>query len=36
MIHPSAIIDPGAKLAKGVSVGPYSVIGAKVEIGEET
>jgi len=36
MIHPTAIVDPGAKLARGVSVGPYSVIGARVEIGEET
>jgi len=30
MIHPTAIVDPGAKLARGVSVGPYSVIGARV------
>lgn len=36
MIHPQAIIDPGAKLAKDVSVGPFSVIGADVEIGEGT
>ena len=36
MIHPTAIVDPGAKLAHGVAVGPYSVIGPKVEIGEES
>jgi UDP-N-acetylglucosamine acyltransferase len=36
MIHPQAIIDPGARLAKDVSVGPFSVIGADVEIGEGT
>ena len=36
MIHPTAIVDPGAKLARGVAVGPYSVIGARVEVGEET
>lgn len=36
MIHPTAIIDPGASLARGVTVGPYSVIGPKVEIGEES
>jgi UDP-N-acetylglucosamine acyltransferase len=35
-IHPTAIIDPGARLATGVNVGAYSVIGADVEIGEGT
>ncbi|HET7358900.1 MAG TPA: acyl-ACP--UDP-N-acetylglucosamine O-acyltransferase [Rhodanobacteraceae bacterium] len=34
MIHPTAQIDPSAKLAAGVEVGAYSVIGAGVEIGE--
>jgi UDP-N-acetylglucosamine acyltransferase len=34
MIHPSAIIQPGAKLAAGVEVGPYSIIGPEVEVGE--
>ncbi|MDD5035199.1 MAG: acyl-ACP--UDP-N-acetylglucosamine O-acyltransferase [Methylococcaceae bacterium] len=32
MIHSTAIIDPSAELADGVSVGPYSVIGANVRI----
>ncbi|MGH8118093.1 MAG: acyl-ACP--UDP-N-acetylglucosamine O-acyltransferase [Rhodanobacteraceae bacterium] len=32
-IHPTAIIDPGARLAGDVTVGPYTVIGAEVEIG---
>ena len=36
MIHPQAIIDPSAKLADGVSVGPFSVIGAEVTIGQGT
>jgi UDP-N-acetylglucosamine acyltransferase len=36
MIHPSAIVDPGARLADGVSVGPFSVIGPQVTIGERT
>jgi UDP-N-acetylglucosamine acyltransferase len=36
MIHPTAIVDPGARLGDGVSVGPYSVIGPKVEVGEGT
>ena len=33
MIHPTAIIAPGAQLAADVKVGPYAVIGAEVEIG---
>ena len=36
MIHPTAIIHPGAKLGDKVSVGPYCVIGEHVEIGEGT
>ncbi len=35
-VHPTAIVARGAKLAKGVSVGPYSVIGPEVEVGEGT
>jgi UDP-N-acetylglucosamine acyltransferase len=35
-VHPSAIVDPRAKLASGVTVGPYSVIGPQVEVGEGT
>lgn len=33
MIHPTAIIDSDAILADHVKVGPYSIIGAGVEIG---
>ena len=36
MIHQTAIIDSKAKLHKNVKVGPYSVIGANVEIDENT
>jgi UDP-N-acetylglucosamine acyltransferase len=36
MIHATAIVHPGAKLAAGVEVGPYSIIGEHVEIGEGT
>lgn len=36
MIHPTAIISPGAELHPTVSVGPYSVIGEHVRIGEGT
>ncbi|WP_319240373.1 acyl-ACP--UDP-N-acetylglucosamine O-acyltransferase [uncultured Propionivibrio sp.] len=36
MIHPTAIIHPGAKLGAGVSVGAYSIIDEHVEIGDNT
>jgi len=36
VIHPTAIIDPSAKLADDVVVGPWSVIGADVTIGQGT
>ncbi len=36
MIHPTAIIHPGARLGQQVSVGPYSIIGEFVEIGDHT
>jgi UDP-N-acetylglucosamine acyltransferase len=35
-VHPTAIVDGAARLGKGVTVGPYSVIGPKVEVGEGT
>lgn len=35
-IHPTAIIDPGARLDSTVEVGPYAVIGNDVEIGAGT
>src|SRR5258706_10402145 len=33
-IHPTALVDPGARIGTGESIGPYSVIGPQVEIGE--
>ena len=36
LIHPSAVIDPSAKLADDVRVGAFSLIGADVEIGAGT
>jgi|TARA_B100000795_G_scaffold167612_1_gene126193 UDP-N-acetylglucosamine acyltransferase len=33
MIHKTAIIDPSAIIADDVSIGPYTIIGANVEIG---
>lgn len=36
MIHPTAQIDPGARLGANVSVGAFVVIGPDVEIGDGT
>ena len=36
MIHQTAIIDPAARIAPNVHIGPYCVIGPEVEIGEGT
>lgn len=32
-IHPTAIVDPQARIARDVEIGPYAVIGPHVEIG---
>ncbi|MDJ0861358.1 MAG: acyl-[acyl-carrier-protein]--UDP-N-acetylglucosamine O-acyltransferase, partial [Gammaproteobacteria bacterium] len=34
MIHGTAAVDAGARLAPGVEVGAYSIIGPGVEIGQ--
>lgn len=34
--HPTAILDPAARIDCTVTVGPYSVIGPGVELGEES
>jgi|SRR5581483_797352 UDP-N-acetylglucosamine acyltransferase len=34
LIHPTAIIDPEAKIARSCKIGPYCVVGAEVELGE--
>ena len=34
MIHPTALIDPAAKVPASCSVGPYCIVGAEVELGE--
>ena len=36
MIHKTAIIDSNAKISQNVTIGPYSVIGPNVEIGDGT
>jgi len=36
MIHPTAIVDPAARIGANVKIGPYSIIGPDVEIGDNT
>ena len=36
MIHSSSIIDPSAKIADDVQIGPFCLVGADVEIGSGT
>jgi len=36
MIHPTAIVDPGAEIGQGVSIGAYSIVGPGVRIGADT
>ncbi|PWC87774.1 UDP-N-acetylglucosamine acyltransferase [Azospirillum sp. TSH100] len=33
-IHPSAIVDPAAKLGEGVNIGPFCVVGPDVTLGD--
>lgn len=33
-IHPTAIVDPKARIAESARIGPYCIVGADVEIGE--
>lgn len=35
MIHETAIVSPGAKLGKNVTIGPWTYIGPDVEIGDD-
>jgi len=34
-IHPTAIVESGAKLGAGVKIGPYCVVGPEVTLGDE-
>src|SRR5690348_7103587 len=34
-IHPTAIVEPGARLAGSVRIGPYCHIGPRVELGAD-
>lgn len=33
-IHPTAIVDPSAKLGRGVRVGPFCVVGPETQLGD--
>ena len=33
-IHPSAIVEPGARLGEGVRIGPFCVVGAEVTLAD--
>ena len=35
-IHPTAIVDPLARIAGSAEIGPYCIVGAEVEIGPRT
>jgi UDP-N-acetylglucosamine acyltransferase len=35
-VHPTALVEPGAELAAGVSVGPFAVVGPEVRVGPGT
>ncbi len=36
MIHPTALIDPRARIGERVAIGPFSIVEAEVEIGDDT
>ncbi len=35
-IHKTAIVSPDAKLAEGIEIGPYCIVGKRVKIGKNT
>ena len=35
-IHPTAVVDPAAKLSADVEIGPFSIVGPHAVIGEKT
>jgi UDP-N-acetylglucosamine acyltransferase len=36
VIHPTAVVDPAARIGEGVAIGPFCVVGPHVEIGART
>jgi UDP-N-acetylglucosamine acyltransferase len=35
-IHPTAIVDPAARIAESADIGPYCIVGGEVEVGART
>jgi UDP-N-acetylglucosamine acyltransferase len=35
-VHPTAVVDPSARIGDGVEIGAYAIVGADVEIGDGT
>src|SRR5690349_18867441 len=35
-VHPTAIVDPQARIAESAEIGPYCIVGGEVEIGART
>lgn len=35
-VHPTAIVDPAARIAESAEIGPFCIVGADVEIGART
>src|SRR5262245_30269954 len=33
-VHPTAVVEEGAKLGEGVRIGPFCVVGAEVSLGD--
>ena len=33
-IHPTAVVDPRARLGDGVEIGPYCIVEGEVELGD--
>ncbi|HWC17924.1 MAG TPA: hypothetical protein VG498_12970, partial [Terriglobales bacterium] len=33
-VHPSAIVDPGARVPQSCTIGPFCIVGVDVEMGE--
>ena len=35
-VHPTALVEAGAELAEGVSIGPFALVGPEVRVGPGT
>ncbi|HSH74056.1 MAG TPA: acyl-ACP--UDP-N-acetylglucosamine O-acyltransferase [Longimicrobiales bacterium] len=36
VVHDTALVDPGAELGQGVTIGPWAIIGPRVRVGDGT